>query len=137
VFSVCVPRDIPITLAPREHLQYAWLPLLEAADRCFSGSNAEAILQLPRETICLCSIIRYWRIFVLQVQQGIRRNKMIEQASTEKVKNVGANDDVLCIELLNGLRLMGPMRTRPVYRDPVAVAESQARQQAEYLPSAV
>jgi dATP pyrophosphohydrolase len=48
VFSVCVPRDIPITLAPREHLQYAWLPLLEAADRCFSSSNAEAILQLPR-----------------------------------------------------------------------------------------
>ena len=48
VFSVCVPRDIPITLSPREHLQYAWLPLLEAADRCFSSSNAEAILQLPR-----------------------------------------------------------------------------------------
>jgi dATP pyrophosphohydrolase len=48
VFSVCVPRDILITLSPREHLQYAWLPLLEAADRCFSSSNAEAILQLPR-----------------------------------------------------------------------------------------
>jgi dATP pyrophosphohydrolase len=48
VFSVCVPRDIPITLAPREHLHHAWLPLLEAADRCFSSSNAEAILQLPR-----------------------------------------------------------------------------------------
>jgi dATP pyrophosphohydrolase len=48
VFSVCVPRDIPITLSPREHLQYAWLPLLEAADRCFSSSNAEAILHLPR-----------------------------------------------------------------------------------------
>jgi dATP pyrophosphohydrolase len=49
VFSVRVPRDIPITLAPREHVQYAWLPLLEAADRCFSSSNAEAILQLPRQ----------------------------------------------------------------------------------------
>jgi dATP pyrophosphohydrolase len=48
VFSVCVPREIPIVLAPREHVQYAWLPLLEAADRCFSSSNAEAILQLPR-----------------------------------------------------------------------------------------
>ncbi len=48
VFSVCVPRDIPVVLAPREHVQYAWLPLLEAADRCFSGSNAEAILQLRR-----------------------------------------------------------------------------------------
>jgi dATP pyrophosphohydrolase len=48
VFSVCVPRDIPITLAPREHVAYLWLPLLDAADRCFSASNAEAILQLPR-----------------------------------------------------------------------------------------
>jgi dATP pyrophosphohydrolase len=49
VFSVCVPRDIPITLSPREHVAHVWLPLLEAADRCFSSSNAEAILQLPRQ----------------------------------------------------------------------------------------
>lgn len=49
VFSVCVPRDIPIILSPREHVAFAWLPHLEAADRCFSASNAEAILQLPRQ----------------------------------------------------------------------------------------
>ncbi|RNF31657.1 dihydroneopterin triphosphate pyrophosphatase [Massilia aurea] len=49
VFSVCVPRDIPILLSPREHLRHAWLPHLEAADRCFSSSNAEAILQLSRK----------------------------------------------------------------------------------------
>lgn len=49
VFSVQVPRDIAITLSPREHLQYRWLPWLEAADQCFSSSNAEAILQLPRQ----------------------------------------------------------------------------------------
>lgn len=48
VFSVEVPRDIAITLAPREHVRYRWLPLLAAADACFSSSNAEAILQLPR-----------------------------------------------------------------------------------------
>jgi dATP pyrophosphohydrolase len=48
VFSVEVPRDIAITLSPREHLRYSWLPLLEAADQCFSASNAEAILQLPQ-----------------------------------------------------------------------------------------
>ena len=48
VFSVQVPRDIAVTLSPREHLQYCWLPYLEAADQCFSSSNAEAILQLPR-----------------------------------------------------------------------------------------
>ena len=48
VFGLQVPRDVAITLAPREHLQHAWLPWREAADRCFSPSNAEAILQLPR-----------------------------------------------------------------------------------------
>jgi dATP pyrophosphohydrolase len=48
VFGLCVPRDTPITLAPREHTQYTWLPWQAAADRCFSPSNAEAILQLPR-----------------------------------------------------------------------------------------
>ena len=47
VFSVCVPRDVAVTLSEREHLNFAWLPYLEAADRCFSSSNAEAILQLP------------------------------------------------------------------------------------------
>ena len=49
VFSACVPRDTAIVLSPREHTRYAWLPYREAADRCFSASNAEAILQLPRQ----------------------------------------------------------------------------------------
>lgn len=53
VFSVEVPRDIPILLSPREHTQYVWLPYLEAADQCFSSSNAEAILQLPRQLAAL------------------------------------------------------------------------------------
>ncbi len=47
VFSACVARDTPVILSPREHLNYVWLPYLDAADRCFSSSNAEAILQLP------------------------------------------------------------------------------------------
>lgn len=47
VFGLLVPRHIPITLAPREHLNHLWLPYREAADKCFSPSNAEAILQLP------------------------------------------------------------------------------------------
>ena len=50
VFGLLVPRDIPITLAPREHLNRLWLPYKEAADKCFSPSNAEAILQLPKDT---------------------------------------------------------------------------------------
>ncbi len=48
VFGLLVPRNIQIVLAPREHLQYVWLPYQEAADKCFSPSNAEAILQLPQ-----------------------------------------------------------------------------------------
>ena len=48
VFGLLVPRRVPIVLAPREHLAHQWLPYLEAADRCFSPSNAEAILQLAR-----------------------------------------------------------------------------------------
>lgn len=47
VFGLLVPREIPVTLAPREHVDYLWLPYREAADKCFSPSNAEAILQLP------------------------------------------------------------------------------------------
>jgi dATP pyrophosphohydrolase len=52
VFSVEVPRDMPILLSPREHTAYVWLPYLEAADRCFSFSNAEAILQLGHRSKC-------------------------------------------------------------------------------------
>jgi dihydroneopterin triphosphate diphosphatase len=47
VFGLCVPRHTPVVLAPREHLSHAWLPWAEAAARCFSPSNAEAIRQLP------------------------------------------------------------------------------------------
>ena len=43
-----VPAGTPVVLAPREHLQFTWLPWREAADRCFSPSNAEAVLHLPR-----------------------------------------------------------------------------------------
>ena len=48
VFGLLVPRAIPVTLSPREHVAHVWLPYREAADCCFSPSNAEAILQLPR-----------------------------------------------------------------------------------------
>ena len=48
VFGLRVPREVPVRLAPREHLRFEWLSWREAADRCFSPSNAEAILHLPR-----------------------------------------------------------------------------------------
>ena len=47
LFGLQVPRPVPVTLNPREHTAYQWLPYREAADLCFSPSNAEAILALP------------------------------------------------------------------------------------------
>ena len=47
VFGLRVPRDVAVTLSPREHLRFEWLPMHQAAQRCFSPSNAEAILRLP------------------------------------------------------------------------------------------
>ena len=47
VFGLCLPRTVPVTLAPREHLQYRWLPRNAAAEACFSPSNAAAIRLLP------------------------------------------------------------------------------------------
>ena len=45
-FSLLVPNDISVKLAPREHIAYQWLPFSEAAKKCFSPSNGDAILQL-------------------------------------------------------------------------------------------
>ncbi|WP_186026292.1 dihydroneopterin triphosphate diphosphatase [Burkholderia gladioli] len=45
-FSLEVPAGIAVTLSPREHTDYVWLPYREAAARCYSPSNSEAILQL-------------------------------------------------------------------------------------------
>ena len=47
VFGLRVPALVAVRIAPREHLQYRWLPWEEAAGRCFSMSNVEAIRQLP------------------------------------------------------------------------------------------
>ncbi len=48
VWGLCVPRATGVRLNPREHSQQVWLPWREAADRCSSMSNSEAILLLPR-----------------------------------------------------------------------------------------
>jgi dATP pyrophosphohydrolase len=45
-FSLQVPDDTSVTLAPREHVAYQWLPFEQAAKQCFSRSNGEAILHL-------------------------------------------------------------------------------------------
>ncbi len=48
VFGLRVPERTPVTLNPAEHTDWQWLPWQAAAERCFSPSNAEAILMLPR-----------------------------------------------------------------------------------------
>ncbi len=48
LFGLQVPPGIGITLNPREHTAFKWLPWRDAALQCFSPSNAEAILMLPR-----------------------------------------------------------------------------------------
>lgn len=47
LFGLRLPARIPVRLNPQEHTDSVWLPWREAAQRCFSPSNAEAILQLP------------------------------------------------------------------------------------------
>ena len=48
LFGLQVIQRCTVQLNPREHLAYQWLPYQRAAELCFSPSNAEAILQLPR-----------------------------------------------------------------------------------------
>lgn len=47
VFGLQLPQSVPVQLSPREHLSHQWLPWQEAAEKVFSPSNREAILQLP------------------------------------------------------------------------------------------
>ena len=51
VFSLLVPEPIDISLAPKEHLAHVWLPWAEAAPRCFSWSNRQAIEELPQHVM--------------------------------------------------------------------------------------
>lgn len=46
VFGLAVPAPPTVTLAPREHLAFVWLPWREAEQRVFSWSNAAAIRRL-------------------------------------------------------------------------------------------
>lgn len=48
LFGLCLPAPLAPRLAPREHSDWQWLPWREAAAACFSPSNAEAILLLPK-----------------------------------------------------------------------------------------
>jgi dATP pyrophosphohydrolase len=47
VYSLALPERATPRLAPREHRAWRWLPWRDAADACFSWSNARAIRELP------------------------------------------------------------------------------------------
>ncbi|HYG54346.1 MAG TPA: dihydroneopterin triphosphate diphosphatase [Burkholderiales bacterium] len=46
VFGLRLPRAQPVRLAPDEHVAFAWMPWRDAAARCFSWSNRDAIMML-------------------------------------------------------------------------------------------
>jgi dATP pyrophosphohydrolase len=50
LFGLEVPANTAVHLSPREHTHYQWLSYAQAADRCFSPSNAEACLMLAHMT---------------------------------------------------------------------------------------
>lgn len=46
LFGLCLPRKLPITLAPDEHVRYEWVDWREAATRVFSWTNIDALKRL-------------------------------------------------------------------------------------------
>jgi dihydroneopterin triphosphate diphosphatase len=46
VFGFTLPARMPVILSPEEHVAFQWLPWREAAEKCFSWSNRDAILML-------------------------------------------------------------------------------------------
>ena len=50
VFGLALPRRLPVTIAPAEHIAFAWLPWHEAAQKCFSWSNRDAIRMLAERS---------------------------------------------------------------------------------------
>ena len=49
VFALELPARTSVTLAREEHTDFEWLPWREAAAKCFSWSNRDAILMLGEQ----------------------------------------------------------------------------------------
>ena len=49
VFALELPARGPVRMAPDEHVAFMWLPWREAAARCFSWSNRDAITMLGEQ----------------------------------------------------------------------------------------
>ena len=50
VFGLALPARVPVVLSPAEHIAFAWLPWREAAEKCFSWSNRDAIMMLGEKS---------------------------------------------------------------------------------------
>jgi dATP pyrophosphohydrolase len=51
VFALRVARPLPVTLARDEHVAFEWLPWRDAARKCFSWSNRDAIVMLGEKAL--------------------------------------------------------------------------------------
>ena len=55
VFSLSLRAQPAVVLSPGEHVAFAWLPWREAAARCFSWSNRDAIAMLGEGAVITSS----------------------------------------------------------------------------------
>jgi dihydroneopterin triphosphate diphosphatase len=51
VFSLALRQRPPVVLSPPEHTAFAWLPWRQAAEKCFSWSNRDAIVMLGERAV--------------------------------------------------------------------------------------
>lgn len=51
VFGLRLPERPPVALSPQEHIAFEWLPWREAAEKCFSWSNRDAIRLLGERSV--------------------------------------------------------------------------------------
>jgi dATP pyrophosphohydrolase len=51
VFGLALAGPVAVRLAPEEHVAFAWLPWREAAEKCFSWSNRDAIRLLAETAV--------------------------------------------------------------------------------------
>jgi dihydroneopterin triphosphate diphosphatase len=47
VFGLRLPTTMPVSLSPREHVAFVWMPYDRAAEKVFSWSNAKVLHALP------------------------------------------------------------------------------------------
>ena len=51
VFGLALAGRPPVRVSPQEHTAFAWLPWREAAQKCFSWSNRDAIVMLGEKAL--------------------------------------------------------------------------------------